>query len=227
MQTKSHHSTITEKSFEPARLMLQGGSFLTAITCQDSLGHSGEINEEKPCFVLGFRNHQKKHPLLSRLPLRNEALCARRGHFNYRQAWAVLPNTDPGRRARWGGGNRFVRPSLTLDYSEVQRGTRCWASTLLLRADTVLVLTGFAAFDLLELFPISKDLELALPSPTGAASGQACFQIETSCPTNSTTTEPLPLVSPAIWTVCQLKFSLCWCISQELLHTDPLVCNNI
>lgn len=138
MQTKSHHSTITEKSFEPARLMLQGGSFLTAITCQDSLGHSGEINEEKPCFVLGFRNHQKKHPLLSHLPLRNEALCARRGHFNYRQAWAVLPDTDPGRGARWGGGNRFVRPSLTLgsNYSEVQRGTRCWASTLLRRADT-------------------------------------------------------------------------------------------
>lgn len=139
MQTKSHHSTITEKSFDPARLIQQGGSFLAAITCQDSLGHSGEINEEKPCFVLGFSNHQKKHPLLfNRPPLRNDTFCARRGHFNYRQAWAVLPDADPGRRTRWGGGNRFIRRSLTLGSNcrEVQRGTRLLGSTLLLRPDT-------------------------------------------------------------------------------------------
>ena len=93
----------------------------------------------------------------------------------------------------------------------------------------MLILTGFAAFDLLKSPPISTELKLVLLGHTGSASGQAYFEIESNCPTNSTTTETqsLPLVSPAIWIVCQLKFSLYWSILQQHPRTDPLVCNNI
>lgn len=69
----------------------------------------------------------------------------------------------------------------------------CWASTLLL-------LAGFAAFDLLKSpLSISKELKLVLLGHAGSASGQAYFQIESNCPTKSATTETQspPLVSLA------------------------------
>lgn len=37
----------------------------------------------------------------------------------------------------------------------------------------------------------------------------------------------LTRVPPAIWIVCQLKFSPCWSILWSLPQTDPLECNNI
>lgn len=115
MQTSSYHSAVLQRCFDTARLIRQGGSFTDRYCLPRQQPRTQSRSKEaKTCFVLDFSNHQKKKhpPLFSRLPLRNETFRARRGHFNYRQAWAVPPGADPGRQARWGGGNHFITPNL-------------------------------------------------------------------------------------------------------------------
>ena len=179
---------------------------------------------------------EKKHPLLfNRLPLRTGAFRARRGHFNYRQRELRCPARSPaggrggeGRgRERRAGEGRFAGLSLRLGngYGGGAEGHQAAGLPLSSEEPTQrahphwVCCLGLAQ---------AKSWSLC-PAHTGSASGQAYFEIESNCPADSAATETrsLPLVSPAIWIVCQLTFSLCWSILQRLPRTAPLVCSNI
>lgn len=104
----------------------------------------------------------------------------------------LLVLTQAGRQTGWGGGNRFIKLSRTLEITtgRCRQAPGGWASPVLLRVHT-------ECLSSLVLLPWTC---LSVPPPpakiwrlcswiTGSASGQAYFGVESNCPTKSTTTE--------------------------------------